>query len=75
MCPILDKKLLVLSLAQREIETYVINLAELGVTTLIDLGFAHGYYLPTLLLLHESRPTWTGYPFKQLSVIVGFCWP
>lgn len=42
-------------------ESYVINLAELGIRNVKDYTFLAGYYEPTVLILHEPLQTWTGY--------------
>jgi cleavage and polyadenylation specificity factor subunit 1 len=60
--PIFDRKLLLITFAPGlPPEGSVINLSTFGIVSLLDLEFAEGYYLPTLLILHERRPTWVGY--------------
>eukprot|EP00743_Colponemidia_sp_Colp-15_P008724 GILK01009501.1.p1 GENE.GILK01009501.1~~GILK01009501.1.p1 ORF type:complete len:1435 (-),score=334.89 GILK01009501.1:198-4025(-) len=33
---------------------------DLGIENVLDMQFLHGYFEPTLLILHEKKPTWTG---------------
>lgn len=40
--------------------SYVDNLAKVGIREVMDAVFLHGYSEPVLLLLHESEPTWEG---------------
>jgi len=59
--PIYDKKVLILHpTGLNQIEAMILKLEDVGVVSLLDIEFAHGYYLPTLLLLHEGTPTWVG---------------
>ena len=42
-------------------ESYVVDLtAALGISSVRDVAFLHGYGEPVLLILHEKRPTWWG---------------
>ena len=42
--------------------SYIIDLKSLDekVTNVVDIQFLHGYYEPTLFILYEPLPTWTG---------------
>ena len=40
--------------------TYRINLAELGVRRVRSMKFLQGYFEPTLMILYEHEPTWSG---------------
>ena len=42
------------------LESYVINLADLGIRNVKDYIFLAGYYEPTVLILHEPLQTWVG---------------
>lgn len=44
-----------------ELQSYVINLADLGIRNVKDYVFLAGYYEPTVLILHEPLQTWVGY--------------
>jgi len=37
------------------------NNPALGVENIKAYAFLHGYFLPTLLILHEPKQTWAGY--------------
>jgi cleavage and polyadenylation specificity factor subunit 1 len=40
---------------------YVVSLSSLGIQgSVVDLSFLTGYFEPTLLVLHEPRPTFSG---------------
>ena len=91
--PIYDKKLLVLSFRQPQSginaedemdntagvrSSYVISLQDLGISRLIDMAFIHGYYQPTLVLLHEVKQTWTScvlwlLKYAHCSQTIGIC--
>ncbi len=42
--------------------SYIIDLRKLDekVMNVKDFQFLHGYYEPTILILHEPLPTWVG---------------
>ena len=42
--------------------SFIIDLREMDekITNVVDVQFLHGYYEPTVLLLYEPLPTWTG---------------
>ena len=49
--------------------SYIIDLRTLDekITNVIDVQFLHGYYEPTVLLLYEPLPTWTGLVVKYVK--------
>ena len=41
--------------------SYVIRLPNLGIYSVRDVKFLHGYYDPTIMILYEKSGTWAGY--------------
>lgn len=40
--------------------SYVLHLSKLGIGSVTDMAFLHGYAEPVLLVLHETQPSWVG---------------
>jgi hypothetical protein len=40
---------------------YLIDLHALNIKLVKDIAFLDGYQEPSLLVLHETKPTWAGY--------------
>ena len=51
-------------------DSYVLDLArEMKISGVRDAAFLHGYGEPTILVLHEKRPTWAG----RLALVADTC--
>eukprot|EP00026_Physarum_polycephalum_P000594 Phypoly_transcript_00595.p1 GENE.Phypoly_transcript_00595~~Phypoly_transcript_00595.p1 ORF type:complete len:1399 (+),score=296.34 Phypoly_transcript_00595:319-4197(+) len=48
------------SVASGDTPSFVIHLHDLNIHNVKDFVFLEGYYEPTVLILHEPRPTWVG---------------
>jgi len=46
--------------SEQNMGSYVVNLAALGIRNIKDYTFLHGFFEPTLLILYEPTPTWSG---------------
>jgi hypothetical protein len=46
-------------------DSFIVDLASVGINNVKDFVFLHGYYEPTLMFLYEPVGTWVGYVFPS----------